>query len=111
MTRPDDAAHDAMSAVLARAETDVAFRQRLLVEPRQVIHECFGIRIPDQFRIRFIERHADVDALVVLPELRGGAAELSDRDLEQVTGGAGAQNAQLAWKRAAKPKPPTQHVI
>lgn len=100
-----------MSAVLARAETDAAFRQRLLVEPRQVIHETFGIRIPERFRIRFIERHTDVDALVVLPDLRSQATELSDRDLEQVTGGAHAQNAQLAWKSAAKPKSSSQHMI
>jgi len=92
---------DAMSAVMARAEIDAAFRHRLLAEPRQAIYDTFGIRIPEQFRIRFIERSADVDALVVLPDLREAAAELSDHDLEQVTGGAHAHNAHLAWKSAA----------
>lgn len=95
-----------MSAVLARAETDPVFRQGLLTDPRGIIYESFGIRIPEQFRIRFIERSADVDALVVLPDLRGATSELSDGELEQVSGGAHAQNAHLAWKLAAVPRPP-----
>lgn len=101
MTPPDEQANDAMSAVLARAETDVEFRQQLLDDPRRAIQEAFGIRIPEQFRLRFIERAPDVDALVVLPDLRPASVELSDIELEQVVGGAHAQNAHLAWKSAA----------
>lgn len=100
MTQPGEREQDAMTAVLARAETDAEFRQQLLREPRQVIYETFGIRIPEQFRIRFVERSSDVDALVVLPDLRAGD-ELSEHDLEHVTGGAHAHNAHLAWKSAA----------
>ena len=107
---PDDEERDAMRAVLARAETDANFRQQLLVEPRRIIYETFGIRIPEQFRIRFIERERDVDALVVLPDLRASANELTDQDLEHVTGGAHASNAHNAWK-GAKPKSPTRHLI
>jgi hypothetical protein len=92
---------EAMNAVLARAETDAEFRRQLLIEPRRIIYDTFGIRIPEQFRIRFIERSADVDALVVLPDLRTAAHELSDGELEHVTGGANAHNAHLAWKNAA----------
>ena len=66
----EDARVDVLSAVLARAETDVAFRARLLTEPHRAIEDAFGIQVPHDFRLRFIERHSDVDALVVLPDVR-----------------------------------------
>lgn len=100
----------ALDAVLARSRTDVAFRARLLEEPRDAILEAFGVRLPADFRIRFIERDPEVDALVVLPEVGGPSSadpnELAADDLEQVTGGAHAHNAHLAWKGAVTPQPP-----
>jgi hypothetical protein len=89
-----------LAAVLSRSETDVAFRKRLIAEPHEAILAEFGVRIPAQLRIRFMERDPDVDALVVLPDLRVPVEELSDKDLEHVTGGARAHNARLAWKGA-----------
>ena len=95
---------DALAAVLARAETDVPFRKRLLAEPHRAIQDAFGIQVPPDFRLRFIERHADVDALVVLPDLRHEEGELTVESLEHVAGGAHAQNAHLAWKGSFVPK-------
>jgi len=86
---------------MARAETDQTFRQRLLADPIPAIQEVFGVVIPNNFRIRFIERDAAVDALVVLPDFRASADELSDADLNQVAGGVHA-NAALAWKKAVR---------
>jgi hypothetical protein len=77
----------ALQAILDRAATDRVFRKRLLVEPRAAIFESFGVIIPLTFRIKFIERDADLDALIVLPDLRTGGDELSDDDLEKVSGG------------------------
>ncbi len=111
MTPRERPENDAMTAVLARAETDAVFRQQLLVDPRQVIYDTFGIRIPDEFRLRFIERHPDVDALVVLPDLQVERAELSDLDLEQVVGGAGAHDSHRAWKSAASPRSSRRHTL
>jgi len=74
----DDATVDVLSAVLARAETDVAFRARLLTEPHRAIEDAFGIQVPQDFRLRFIERHSDVDALVVLPDLRLAPSRAAD---------------------------------
>ena len=74
----EDASTDALSAVLARAETDVAFRTLLLIEPHRAIADAFGIHVPQDFRLRFIERHSDVDALVVLPDLRLAPSEAAD---------------------------------
>ena len=100
----------ALDAILARSRTDVAFRLRLLSEPREAIRDVFDVRLPADFRIRFVERDPDVDALVVLPEaappMTADPNELADDELEQVTGGAHAQNAHLAWKGAVAPPPP-----
>lgn len=100
----------ALDAVLARSSTDVAFRGRLLDDPRDAILDAFGVRLPADFRIRFIERGADVDALIVLPEvsrpMSADPNELADDDLEQVTGGAHARNEYLAWKGAVAPQLP-----
>jgi hypothetical protein len=77
----------ALDAVLTRASTDPAFRRELLTDPRTAIYQAFGVRIPPQLRVHFVEKSADVDALIVLPDLRDPSGELSDRDLEAVAGG------------------------
>lgn len=77
----------ALQAILDRATTDPAFRKRLLVDPRAAIVESFGVIIPQTFRIKFIERDSNLDALIVLPDIRINGGELSDDDLEKVSGG------------------------
>lgn len=74
--------------ILQRAATDEEFRRRLLLEPVAAIRDAFGVQVPPGYRIRFIERDPDVDALIVLPDLQGGD-ELSDDDLDIVAGGGG----------------------
>lgn len=79
-----------LQQVLDRAATDAAFRGRLLAEPHAAIRDAFGVHIPGSFRIKFVERAADVDALIVLPNLARAAAaegELDDAGLERVAGG------------------------
>ena len=95
-----------MQALLARARVDQEFRQRLLADPRSAIHHALGITIPPDFRIKFVERGPDLDALVVLPDLEasGGADELSDDELEAVTGGTEAEEA--AWSDEVVPEEP-----
>jgi hypothetical protein len=109
MPAPFGNERETLDAIILRAETDSSFRDQLLADPRTAIYSAFGVRIPESVRVRFIERDADVDALIVLPDLRSqsttSGAELSDQDLEQVTGGAHAHNAHLAWSRAVVPKP------
>jgi len=77
----------ALDAVVARAATDLTFRAALLTDPRAAIQHAFGVRIPDDVRVRFVERPADIDALIVLPDVRHASGELSDADLESVSGG------------------------
>jgi hypothetical protein len=114
MPTPLENSRETLDAIITRAETDAVFRAQLLSDPRTAIQATFGVRIPEDVRIRFIERDADVDALIVLPDLSSLAttpgAELSDQDLEQVTGGAHAHNAQLGWKRAVGGKPASSRI-
>lgn len=83
-------ASEAMRAVLKRASVDREFRAQLLTNPRDALARQFGITVPEHYRIRFIERGPDVDALIVLPDCEEGEdadGELSDDSLERVTGG------------------------
>ncbi len=67
----DDAFHgDLWRAFVARSVADARFRQQLLVDPNTALWESLGVRIPAGFRIRFVERGPNTDALVVLPDFR-----------------------------------------
>jgi hypothetical protein len=80
---------------------DRAFRQQLLADPRRALRDELGLTIPDHFRIKFIERGPDLDALVVLPDLKADDEELSENELEAVSGGA---HHYAAWS-----DPPERH--
>lgn len=79
--------------ILQKAATDPAFRARLLVEPAEAIRDAFGVVVPPGYRMRFVERDPDVDALIVLPEAQG--VELSDEELDDVAGGSGSNETWL----------------
>jgi len=87
MIKPQPSRDDRMKQVLELSTVDTDFRRRLLSTPHEAIRDAFGIHIPPHFRLRFVERDADVDALVVLPDVATGAEELSDDDLDSVSGG------------------------
>jgi len=70
-----------------RAATDQVFRKRLLTQPEQAIYDAFGVRLPSSHRLRFIEKPADVDTLIVLPDLENGQVELDDDQLDAAAGG------------------------
>ena len=80
---------EALTTVLARSTVDREFRRNLLIDPQAALKSALGMVFPEAFRIRFIERDADVDALVVLPDFKGAddADEIDDRALESVSGG------------------------
>jgi hypothetical protein len=75
---------DLLKEVLERAATDREFRVRLLADPVGAIRMAFGVILPHNYRIRFIERPRELDALIVLPSMN---QELDEDDLEQVAGG------------------------
>ena len=75
---------DLLREVIDRATTDREFRTRLLADPASAIRHAFGVILPHNYRIRFIERPRELDALIVLPSM---GEELDEDDLEQVAGG------------------------
>lgn len=91
------AQQEALEKILTRAGVDVDFRRGLLANPRKAILDAFGVRIPSGFRVKFIERDRDVDALIVLPDLRDPDGELCDRDLDSVAGGIGEPDPDPEW--------------
>jgi hypothetical protein len=76
-----------LDQVLVRASHDREFRARLLASPMQPLTEMLGA-IPEGVRIRFIEKPADVDTLIVLPGF-SESGELSAAELNAVAGGEG----------------------
>ncbi|HST63003.1 MAG TPA: hypothetical protein VLK84_30120 [Longimicrobium sp.] len=77
---------DLLREVLERAATDRDFRGRLLADPAAAIRMTFGVILPHNYRIKFIERPRELDALIVLPAV-GGKGELDEEDLDLVAGG------------------------
>lgn len=76
---------EAMQALLARSATDLAFREKLVSDPRGAITEHTGREVPKGFDMRFVENEAD--ATIVLPDYRDPEAELDEEQLETVAGG------------------------
>jgi hypothetical protein len=76
--------------LLHRSVTDREFRSRLLAEPDSAIEEMIGVPVSNgqnSMRVKFVEKDAGLDALVVLPDYADPEGELSDADLELVAGG------------------------
>jgi hypothetical protein len=83
----DQSRKELLAAILERSTSDADFRSGLLSDPKGTIRDAFGVRMPDTFRIRFIEKDADVDTLVVLPNRRDPDAALDVSALDAVSGG------------------------
>src|SRR3984893_12661978 len=74
--------------IIARAMKDEAFRQRLLSNPKETLERELGTTLPQGVTIQV---HEDTPAILhlVLPikQPLGAMQELSDAELEQVSGG------------------------
>jgi hypothetical protein len=79
-----------LTRILQRSANDREFRTRLVVRPESAIEEMIGVRVanlPRPVRVRFVEKDAELDALVVLPDFVDPEGELTDAELEAVAGG------------------------
>ena len=90
-----------IDAVVHRAGSDRVFRQQVLADPAAAIVTAYGVTFPPGFHIRFVEKPADLDVMVVLPDLHADE-ELSDDDLENVAGG----GPEGFWDDTPPPPPP-----
>lgn len=83
-----EAERELLEDVLRRSTWDREFRQRLLHEPKRALEEGYGLELPSDFVLRFIEKEEGFDAVVVLPDLEADQ-ELTEEELESVAGGQG----------------------
>ena len=88
---PNASIQQVLSALAARAVTDAPFRTRLIANPHRAAREA-GIELPAGARVRFDERPAGVDHVVVLPELAEVGQPLTEDELESVAGGGTTQD-------------------
>ena len=74
--------------LIQRSLEDEAFRQRLLDDPKGIIQQELGNRMPESVEVRVVEESAELIYLV-LPSASpvGQGGEISDRDLDAVAGG------------------------
>jgi hypothetical protein len=76
--------------LVQRSIEDEDFRQRLLDDPKGTLEQELGDRLPEGVEVRAVQESADTIYLV-LPSTSaalGEGGEISDRDLEEVAGGA-----------------------
>jgi hypothetical protein len=72
--------------IISKCWQDAAFKQRFLTDPKAVLAE-FEIEVPAGLNVKVVENTDDTLFLTIPPKpVRG---ELSDKDLEGVSGGAG----------------------
>ncbi|MGF1470873.1 MAG: NHLP leader peptide family RiPP precursor [Rubrobacteraceae bacterium] len=75
--------------MMQRSLEDEEFRQRLLDDPRAVVEQEVGTSLPEGVEVRAVEESQDTVYLVVPPKPQGsaGSGDLSDKELEAVSGG------------------------
>ena len=76
--------------LIERSLQDEDFRRRLMEDPKGAVQEELGTRLPEGVRVEAVEETQDTIYLVLPSNSVAGAggAELSDRELQSVAGGA-----------------------
>jgi hypothetical protein len=72
--------------ILERAIKDERFRQEVLTNPRAVLAREYNVHVPEMVSIRVVEDAVDT-LTIVLPPRQEAMQELSDAELEAVSGG------------------------
>jgi Nitrile hydratase, alpha chain len=74
--------------LIERSLEDDSFRQRLLVDPKAIVEQELGARLPEEVRVVAVEETSDTVYLVLPPsQAEGQSGGLSDSELESVAGG------------------------
>jgi len=73
--------------IIGRSLEDDSFRQRLLEDPKTTVEEELGTRLPESVQVRAVQESAQTIYLVLPPATQQEVDELSDLELEAVSGG------------------------
>ena len=81
--------NEAESRIVQRSLEDESFRRRLIEDPKAAVEQELGTRLPERVRVEAVEETAETIYLVLpsTPMAGGESGELSDKDLESVSGG------------------------
>jgi hypothetical protein len=86
MSWTNEKVQEAAGKIVERASRDEEFRKLVLADPYAAIKEVTGLEVPREFKLQVVDG-SGYHATVVLPEARGAEDELTDTDLEMVSGG------------------------
>jgi hypothetical protein len=80
---------DVERRLIEKSVEDEAFRQRLMEDPKGAVEQELGTRLPEEVRVVTVEETQDTIYLVLPSTSMAGAerVELSDQELESVSGG------------------------
>ena len=73
--------------LINRSLEDETFRQRLLDEPKAAVEQELGRQLPESIEVRVVQESQDTIYLVLPSRAVAQGSELSDQDLEKVSGG------------------------
>ena len=80
--------------LIEKSIQDESFRQKLIEDPKGAVEQELGTRLPEGVRVVAVEETQDTIYLVLpgTPMAGRGGVELSDQQLESVSGGGSTSN-------------------
>lgn len=79
--------------IVKKVMSNQDFRSEIMKDPKAAISKAFNITIPQNMKINIIEEDADIVSLVI-PKM---SSELSDSELDNVSGGGCGINCYCSW--------------
>ena len=77
-------------ALIEKAMNDEAFRKELIANPKEIIEKETGMKLPEAFNVKVLEENPQSFYLVLPAKVQPGSEdELSEAELEMVSGGWG----------------------